>query len=228
MRLGFGSGSGEIFDLLAQAGENGARDRACTSSSGSRVARHGRHAGRDEGARARRRPDRLGAPQPIEQPQFVTPYDREDLDRRSPSRSTTSPTRSRTRPSCSASTASSRRRSSRSSSAAPTSRASERARIAARRAQAPARLVATRSARSRRSRTRRTRVARAARARPVQGRPHRPGDRDPLEGHLRGARGRGRRVRDGGAPHRQHPRQERVAQPGWDASLNSRNSPVTR
>ena len=60
-----------------------------------------------------------------------------------------------------------------------------------------------------RGRGRRGRPRRAGE--PVQGRPHRPGDRDSLEGHLRGARGCDRRVRDGGAPRREHPREERLA-----------------
>ena len=45
----------------------------------------------------------------------------------------------------------------------------------------------------------------------VPRRPHRPADRDPLEGHLRGARAGARRLRDGRQRDREHPRQERVA-----------------
>ena len=105
-------------------------------------------------------------------------------------------------------------------------------RVAARESQGPARLVG-RDPRDQGDRGRGGR-RRPRRARdPLQGRPHRPGDRDPLEGHLRGARGSGRRLRDRRAPRRQHPRQERVARHsglsrGCEASLNSRNSPVTR
>ena len=91
-------------------------------------------------------------------------------------------------------------------------RATERPRVAAREAQGPARLV-RRDPRDQGDRGpgRRHRPRRARE--PLQGRPHRPGDRDPLEGHLRGAGGRGRRLRDRRASRRQHPRQERVARP---------------
>ena len=57
---------------------------------------------------------------------------------------------------------------------------------------------------------------------PVQGRPDRPEDRHPLEGHLREPRGRRRRLRDRGAPRRQHPRQERLALPERNESRRSK------
>ena len=50
-------------------------------------------------------------------------------------------------------------------------------------------------------------------------RPDRPADRDPLEGHLRGARAGARRLRDGRERDREHPRQERVARRRWSLTL---------
>ena len=64
MRLGLGSGSGEMFSLFAQAGENARRDRADGRAAVPRVPVGSVSQERREGARARRRPDRLG-PDPL-------------------------------------------------------------------------------------------------------------------------------------------------------------------
>ncbi len=142
--------------------------------------------------------------------QFVTPVRPRGHRRRSRSRSTRSPTRSRTRRSCSGSTASS----------TPTRQSFELCALLVRATERARELLgglkrlrgsAERDPRDQGDRGRgRPRRARCA-CEPLQGRPHRPGARDPLEGHLRGARGRGRRLRHGREPGRQHPRQERVA-----------------
>ena len=79
MRLGLGSGSGEMFDLFAQAGENAAR-----------IALAGRGAipglpgqpdlpGRHQGARARRATGSSPSLLRSVDAQLVTPYDRQDI-----------------------------------------------------------------------------------------------------------------------------------------------------
>src|SRR4029077_5385763 len=85
------------------------------------------------------------------------------------------------------------------------------AREAALGAEEPARVVSANREDQEHRGPRRRRRARRARE-PVQGRPDRSRDRHPLEGHLRGARGRDRRVRYRGASRREHPRQERVSE----------------
>ena len=79
MRIGLGSGSGEMFDLFAQAGENALEVAETVERALPRVARRRRHAGGGQGARARGRPASSLRSSARSNSQFVTPYDREDI-----------------------------------------------------------------------------------------------------------------------------------------------------